>query len=524
MKSFVGFFSIIVLLPLTLFAQSFPVSYKFQNEKGFEKSLETGSPLSNSVSDIIASGDTVWLGTSKGVSLSKDNGETWTNFYGDETFGSESVPAIAYDKYHNIFWASTAHSKDVSGSTLPEGSGLHYTSDFGVTWHSVPQPLDNAGDSTLIYGINDGVQLPKVRVLPVTVAIQNLVYDIDFTPDAVWIATFAGGVRKSTDMGQSWQRILLPSDSLNSINPSDTINYALSPSSGNFGQGWLNHRVFSLAVKDDSTIYVGTANGINKSTDGGVSWTKFNHLNQESPISGNFVVALGYNSANGTIWGATWKAEGYTEYYGVSSSTDDGNTWQVSLPHEQVHNFGFKSDQPMAASDNGVFRSSNNGITWILPGSIRDEKTNAAITTTAFYSAAASGNTVWIGSEQGLARLEETGLMWSGNWKVYISAPASSEVYAFPNPFAPRLDRKITFKYDTNDKNENVTIRIFDFGMNYLRTVIQSASRKISTSDPPYDSWDGRDDSGNIVPNGVYFYRIEVGSNDPLYGKILVVQ
>ncbi len=178
----------------------------------------------------------------------------------------------------------------------------------------------------------------------------------------------------------------------------------------------------------------------------------------------------------------------------------------------------------MAASDNGVFRSSNNGITWILPGSIRDEKTNAAITTTAFYSAAASGNTVWIGSEQGLARLEETGLMWSGNWKVYISAPASSEVYAFPNPFAPRLDRKITFKYDTNDKNENVTIRIFDFGMNYLRTVIQSASRKISTSDPPYDSWDGRDDSGNIVPNGVYFYRIEVGSNDPLYGKILVVQ
>ncbi len=97
---------------------------------------------------------------------------------------------------------------------MPEGSGLHYTSDFGVTWHSVPQPLDDAGDSTLIYGINDGVQLPKVRVLPVTVAIQNLVYDIDFTPDAVWIATFAGGVRKSTDMGQSWQRILLPSDSL----------------------------------------------------------------------------------------------------------------------------------------------------------------------------------------------------------------------------------------------------------------------------------------------------------------------
>ena len=517
-------FVFISLIPFCLFSQSRPYTYKLQNEEGMQKLMEDNTPLSNSISDIIASGDTIWLGTSTGVSLSTNNGETWTTFYGDETFGSESVPAIGFDKYHNIFWASTAHSKDVSGSQLPEGSGLHYTSDNGATWHSVPQPLDDPEDSTIVYGINDGVQLPKVRALPVTVAIQNLIYDIAFTPEAIWIATFAGGLRKSTDLGQTWQRVLLPSDSVNAISPEDTIKFALSPSSGNFGTGWLNHRVFSVVAKDDSTLFVGTANGINRSTDGGVSWRKYNHLNQENEISGNFIVALGYNPNNNTVWGATWKAEGYTEYDGVSFSTDDGDNWQVVLPHEAAHNFGFKSDQPMAATDNGVFRSDNDGVTWILPGSIIDSKTKGTLRTTAFYSCAASGNTVWLGSDQGLARLTESGSMWTGDWTVYIAAPSSKEVYAFPNPFSPKIDTKITFKYDTNDKDENVTIRIFDFGMNYLKTVVQNAPRKISASDPPYDSWDGTDDNGKVVPNGVYFYRIEVGSKDPLFGKILVLQ
>lgn len=515
----------VFLIPVYLYSQSGPYTYKLQNDNGLHKLTEDRTPLSNSISDIIANGDTIWLGTTRGVSLSTDNGDTWTTFYGDETFGSESVPAIGFDKYHNRFWASTAHTKDVGGgTTLPEGSGLRYTSDNGATWQSVPQPLDDPGDSTIVYGINDGVQLPKVRALPVTVAIQNLIYDIAFTPEAIWIATFAGGLRKSTDLGQTWQRILLPSDSVNAVSPDDTINFALSPSSGNFGTGWLNHRVFSVVAKDDTTLFVGTANGINRSTDGGVSWKKYNHFNQENKISGNFIVALGYNQTDGSIWGATWKAESYTEYDGVSFSTDDGENWKVVLPHEEAHNFGFKGDQPMAASDNGVFRSSNMGLTWILPGTIVDSRTQGAIKTNAFYSAAASGNTIWIGSDQGLARLTETGSMWSGEWKVYIAAPASTEVYAFPNPFSPKMDTKITFKYDTGDKDENVTIRIFDFGMNYLKTVIQNASRKIAATDSPYDSWDGTDDNGKLVPNGVYFYRIEVGSNDPLFGKILVLQ
>ena len=53
-------------------------------------------------------------------------------------------------------------------------------------------------------------------------------------------------------------------------------------------------------------FYVGSAGGINKSTDNGISWKKFTHKNQTFPISGNFVVALSYNKYDNTIWGATW--------------------------------------------------------------------------------------------------------------------------------------------------------------------------------------------------------------------------
>jgi hypothetical protein len=61
--------------------------------------------------------------------------------------------------------------------------------------------------------------------------------------------------------------------------------------------------------------------------------------------------------------------------------------------------------------------------------------------------------------------------------------------------------------------------------MHYIRTIIQNASRNLDgITNPDPQIWDGKDDAGNIVPNGVYFYRIEVGDDDPLYGKILVLQ
>jgi len=511
-----------------IFAQNSPEYYHLL-EDGMLNKINSENPASNSISDIITIGDTIWLGSSRGVSVSFDKGENWTNFYGTAAFGTESISAIGY--YKGIFWAATAHSVERSGSTLPEGSGLRYTTDNGLTWSTIPQPLDKNEDTLVVYGIN------KIRALPVTVAIQNLVYDIAFTPPyTVWISTFAGGLRKSSDMGQTWQRVVLPPDRLNSISPDDTLEFCLQPVAGKFcSEDNLNHRVFSVVATDDSTLYAGTAGGINKSTDRGISWRKFSNQNQENPISGNFVVALGFNKTDNSLWAATWRAEGQTEFYGVSTSTDGGENWTTSLDGEKVHNFGFKSVDVIAPSDNGAFRSSNFGTSWILPTSIKDKETNILINTNVYYAAASQTAFVWLGSTDGLARLNESGGMWKGDWKVYFSSRSLSsktESYAFPNPFSPRQEI-CKIKYSTGGKSSSVTIRIFDFGMNYVRTVIQNATRGNPSnvvddlggaSSGVLDFWDGRNDNGEVVPNGVYFYRVDVDADEPVFGKILVLQ
>lgn len=444
MKNIVILILFICASSTALFAQLSPQDYFLLDDGKALSKVNFQNPLSNTITDIITVGDTIWLGTSRGVSLSVDGGENWTNFYGQPDFGTDNISAIGYNE--GIFWCATARSAEIEGGqTLPEGTGLKYTSDLGATWTTIPQPLDHPDSTTEIYGIN------TLQALPVTVAIQNLAYDIAFTPNTIWIATFAGGLRKSTDNGQSWKRVLLPPDNLNSINPNDSLDFCLSPVAGSFcGVGNLNHRVFSVVSTNNNILYVGTANGINKSSDGGISWVKFNAQNQQLPISGNFVTALGFNQQTNTVWAATWKAEDQSEFYGVSSSANGGQTWKTYLSDERPHNFGFKDSDVMVSTDNGVFRSSDDGVTWLLPNSIVDTETKVSLKTKIFYAADSYQNNIWLGSTDGLIKLNEVpGKVWEGNWKIYFASKplsANDETYCYPNPFNPRQE-ELKIKY-----------------------------------------------------------------------------
>jgi hypothetical protein len=483
--------------------------------------LNSLNPVSNSILDIIAMGDTVWLGTSRGVSVSFDGGNNWTNFYDTEPFGTDNVSTIGYDNYTGTFWSATAETVEgVDGESVPAGTGLKFTTDYGITWNSVSQPLDDENETTEEYGIN------TLQALPVTVREQNLTYDIAFTPGTVWITSWAGGLRKSTDSGQTWQRVVLPPDYLDSIHPNETLNFCLSPAAGSYcDEENLNHVAFSVISITDTILYIGTANGINKSTDNGISWVKFNHQNQDEPISGNFITALGYNDLTQTVWASTWKAEAQEEFYGVSSSDDGGLTWQTFLKDERAHNFGFKGSDVIVLTDNGAFRSTNQGDSWILPNSIVDDESNVSLKTTIFYSADTDNSTVWLGSADGLARLTDNTLLWNGTWKVFFASQpliTDNETYAYPNPFSP-VQEQVKIKYSTGGADALVSIRIYDFGMNYIRTIIQNAPRNRTLEGAP-DYWDGRDDAGNIVPNGVYLYRVEIDSDSPLFGKIILMQ
>lgn len=526
-KYFITYFC--VALTINLFAQQIPSDYNLESRRLAKTSDQT--PASNTIERILIQGNTIWLGTSDGLTKSTNNGENWTNYYKTEAFGEENISALGYD--NGTIWAATWHMENLLDSDTPVGTGLRYSSDAGITWQKISQPVDDPGDSTITYGAN------KLRALPVTAVAQNFIYDIAFTKNTIWIVAFSGGCRKSTDMGKTWQRVVLPPDNLNSIKPADKLSFDLAPTSGKLGYNSnLNHRAFSILAVDDYTIYVGTAGGINKSTDGGISWVKFNHTNQTKPISGNFVLALEKNDFDNSIWAGTWKAEGQSEFWGVSSSKDGGESWDNYLGGEKARDFGFKyfgnpgaytGAEVFTASENGLYRTSNNGITWISAPPIIDEATKIPAKVNKFLSVESERKSdgtynIWIGSNgAGLIRLNEPpNGFWNGSWKVFLSkekVASASETYAFPNPFSP--DEESTKIVYSTSHSENVTIRIFDFGMNLIKTLIQNAARGIS--DEHVISWDGRNEAGRIVPNGVYFYRIDIGSGTPLFGKIMVM-
>ena len=94
-------------------AQLSPDNYFLQEDGKVLSKTNSQNPLSNTVTDIITIGDTIWLGTSRGVSLSIDGGENWTNFYGQADFGTENISSIGYN--NGVFWCATAKSTEVTG-------------------------------------------------------------------------------------------------------------------------------------------------------------------------------------------------------------------------------------------------------------------------------------------------------------------------------------------------------------------------------------------------------------------------
>ena len=352
MKKLITIFSIFFSLTSTANSQ-LPKVYQLNSGRSSPLSL------SNSISDIFVQQDTVWFGTEKGLSFTSNGGTTWINFSGTATFDNKGISAIAI-KDNNI-WVATGYTTKLGDESIQTGGGLHYSIDHGVTWSFIPQPVDEGTVDTLIYGIN------KIRALAVTVPQQNITFDIALTKNAVWTASWAGMLRKSRLDSIGFTRVILPPDSLNQISPSDSLIFNLSPSGGRLGLTENdNHKVFSVYASNDSVIWVGTAGGINKSTDGGVSWRKFSHQNQNFAISGNFVVALKEQvlPARRIMWAATVNANDPDETKGVSYSEDGGETWKTTLLGEWAHNIAVKDSFVYFATDIGLFRSSDFGDSW----------------------------------------------------------------------------------------------------------------------------------------------------------------
>jgi|WetSurMetagenome_2_1015567.scaffolds.fasta_scaffold02620_6 hypothetical protein len=538
MKKF-NYILIFILLTGFLNAQNIthPVEYKLSNlnfkvykNNQFDKKPalitvnpnKSKYPISNFIVRIFTSGDTVWFATGSGLMRTIDRFNTFDNYYDLSPFGKDDLSGLAV--YNNMVVVATATSEEISGESVSVGTGIKVSTDYGFNWNSFPQPLDGLYDTSITYGNN------HIYALPVVVPQQNLSYDIaitrtknDLNNYTIWITSWGGGLRKSTDYGNSWQRVVLPPDNLDSIRIIDT-GYTFSVNVRNN----RNHTPFSIKALDDSTLFVGTANGINKSTDWGLSWRKYNYQNTGGGVSGNFVVNLYIQRYAGKeiLWGATRFAEDKNEKYGISYTTNYGLNWASTLIDIPPRNISSKDSIVFAESDNGLWRSYFGKFDWTKPGLIYDETTKDQLKTNNFYSGAYIKDTLYFGTSDGLCRTLENGQAWTAKWKIFramqpIDLNSDLKTYAAPNPFAPN-NEVVRIFYKSGKATSKITIKIFDFGMNPVRTVIQNAMRY--SPEELFTIWDGKNNDGYQVANGVYFYRVEIDSDTPVWGKILVIQ
>lgn len=488
----------------------------------FTGSSISNLPQSNVITDIVIHHDTIWLGTGKGLSRSTDGGRSWKNYFNTPEFGAEDISAIAVR--NNEIWVATAHSVEKNDQSLPEGSGFRVSTDGGNSWKVLPQPLDEYNVDTVNYNSKS-----FIRALGITTPINNITYDIAISDSGVWITSFAGMARKWNRATEKWELVVIPPDNLSSISHNDSLQFDMSPSGGALGlQNNLNHRAFSVLAENDSNIWIGTAGGINKTTDGGYSWTKYSFRGDNpNSISGNFIVAIGKQELNGKkiIW-ASANPTDEGEKRSVSYTEDGGITWKHALIGEFAHNFGFKGDIVYVPTDNGIFRSNDFGTSWIKSGTIYDAANRQRYTQSEFYSAAAQGDTVWFGGVDGTIKtIDNATHPFGSNWNIIHASQSLSSIsntYAYPNPFAPN-DEIVRIHYSTETSvSAIVTLRIFDFGMNLVRTVVQNVLRSGTIEHD--EIWDGRDSKNTFVTNGVYFYQLTIDNNEPRWGKILVIQ
>lgn len=494
-----------------VFAQSrLPASPSIKTDAG---TIVTQIP-GNSISQINCRNNFIWIGTGKGAARSSDGGRTFVSYRDVPQFPRPEI--FAMDVKGDTVWCATGYVEQTQiAGNVQTGTGYAYSFDNGATWHSVPQPLDGPADSLVQYGQY------TIHFLPIVVPEENVTFRIAVTDSAVWIASWSSGLRKSTDNGATWQRIVLPSDSLGSIAPTDQLTgYVVDPRQYN------NFLLFSVFVENPSIVWAGSAGGVNRSSDGGVSWTRFTATSEVEHFLANWVIAIrGQRLAGHTrIWTANWPAAS-GESYSVSCTDDSGKTWKNSLLGVQTYDLAFKDTIVYAATAAGLYRSSDGGTSWTMSGSIVDPVRGNVITSTSFYAVGVVGDSVYGGNADGLVRTVDNGTSPFGStWDVFrASQPVGtpSATYPYPNPFSPRQGI-VRFHYNTGAPSATVTIEVFDFGMHRVKTVLRDASR--SGPEERDELWDGRADNGATVPNGVYFYRVIVNGGTPVWGKVMVLQ
>ena len=387
--------------------------------------------LGNGIGELGTDGQYLWAGTDAGVSrlslFALESGD-WTTFTAADGLGADNITTMAVG--NGEVWVAAAHDSSVMQSEV--GDGISVTRDGGQTWETF-RPERAFG-------------------------LANTVWGLAVTPHAVWAAAwnafglFDSGLIRSKDGGQTWESF--------TPNPRDNGEFTFT------------------VVADEPRVWVGTAGGIARSVDDGVTWTV---ADTADGLTGNWVFALDVQQVNGDsiLWAGSWPSVA-GKRYGVVRSFDDGATWTAidNFMDIQVIDFAFVDSTVWVASFDGLWTSPDAGTTWQR----FDEQDGLAEGET--VSVHALGDTVWVGSSSnGLSTTTNAGAAWSVTRAsfptVALGAPAQTDTiqtYAFPNPFSPVNHGVVRIRFSLST-SADVTVDIYDVANQRVKTLLANQPR-----------------------------------------------
>ncbi len=516
--------------------------------------------ISNIVAEVKLMGDSLtWFGTGQGLALFDGNKtyhhhstpDTLTDGQITKLVPSGGIPAVTI--MGDIM--AVAYSGD--NGTIQVGYGLTLTynaqavSDTtGIDWKYLQQPMDNEADTLRPFG--EGF----FRCLPVTVPEANVTYDAFLYGDYLWTASWAGGLRRYNLNDGNWEIVPMPLDDqeflslCTGFDETDDLGrailpeYYLNPRDPADG-GNHNHKAFSVLVNED-TVWVGTANGINRGiminewreTSPGnfqlfdcIEWKHYSYPNDN--LSGNFVVGLAKQVWNGqtTVWAATMNADTEGEIRGLSYTRDGGLTWESTLLGERVYNIAAKDSIVLASTQSGLWKSFD-GQNWAVYKPAVDttfmsqEQILTDIVYTSSFDNRDSIPRLWIGTSNGAALSSD---IQGSSWTIFQTEYDSMDFYAYPNPFSPlnhnQLGGEGYVRFHTGAIiNTQIELDIYNFAMEK----VYHHNFDLNTYNGSL-KWNGRNNNGILVDNGVYFIRMKYSpsvNKSPQYfwDKLIVVK